>query len=785
MTDRIKINGIEKNIVARRVILSGIVQGVGFRPFVWRLARSLDLKGRVINTGEEVEIILEGEQKLINRFLEELKKKKPKPAEIYSLSLKNEKYRGYKTFKISESKDKSTTLSMVPPDFAICEECIKEIEDPSSRRYRYPFNSCAECGPRFSAINKVPYDRENTSMKDYPLCEKCKKEYRNRKNLRRGHIQGISCKNCGPEVRLTDSIGEPLKQQSPIVKAAELIEKGKIIGIKGMGGFHIASLATDDSVVKKLRRKKQRPQKPFALMALDLKTAKKFAEIREKAREILLSSKHPILLLPKRKNTALSKFIAPELRKIGIMLPYTGLHYLLLKNIEDRILIMTSGNPRDEPICKTNPCAFSKLSEKVDYFLVHDRKIFNRTDDSVARFTDGEFTLLRRSRGFAPTWFNLPTELEIPLIAFGADLKNTGAVAVKNKAIPTQYIGNMNNIETLGFFKDAMNFLLNTYGIHPSEATLIADQHPEYQSRRLAEKWKERFNTKIEYVQHHRAHITSAMIDNEIPKGKKVIGIGIDGVGYGRDHNVWGGEVLLMNYKEWERVGHLQYHPMIGGDRATNYPVRMLIGVLKSFMDNSEIREILKEQELIKGLEHGEKELNTVLKQSETSQLYTSSLGRILDSISALLGICHTRNYEGGAAMKLESIASKGTLLRGFKLPIKKKEGDMVIDSASLFEKMLATPNVKTSSLALTSQIELGNAFGRIAKKIARKNGINKVIVSGGCAVNTYIIRGIKEAVPNLEVSLPNRIPPGDGEVSLGQIGATMRKYGGEEKAAL
>ncbi|NIQ07788.1 MAG: carbamoyltransferase HypF [Candidatus Korarchaeota archaeon] len=767
---------LRKEKEARKLTLSGIVQGVGFRPFVFRLANSLDLKGRVINTGEEVEILLEGPQQKIKEFIRRLKNQKPRAAEIYSLSSKKIESEDFDSFKIARSKEKVSSLSMIPPDFGVCEECLKEIEDPSLRRYQYPFNSCAHCGPRFSAIKKVPYDRENTSMVEFPLCEECRDEYTNRTNIRRGHIQGISCPECGPNLWLTDRKGNVI-EGDPILKATNLINQGKILGIKGIGGFHIASLATNDEVVQRLRDKKRRPQKPFALMALNLETARRIVKIRPEDAQILTSSRRPILLLPEKTGSSVSKYVAPGLRTLGVMLAYTGTHHLLLKSVKDHFLIMTSGNPRGEPICKGNSCAISKLSKKVDYFLLHNREIFNRTDDSVLRVTYDDVTMLRRSRGFAPTWFNLPMTLKHPQIAFGADLKNTGSVGVKDKAIPTQYIGDLYNISTLRFFEEAIKFLIETYEISPSNAALVADLHPQYQSRHLAEKWKEKFNAELKLVQHHYAHIVSAMIDRNVPLGEKVVGIAIDGVGYGKDGNIWGGEILLSDYKGWKRVGHLQYQPMPGGDRATKYPVRMLVGILSRIMDRNEIRELIRERKLTKGLKYGEQELHVVLEQSKSPNILTSSLGRTLDAISALLGICFSRNYEGEAAMKLESAGYTGKRLEGIDIPITRSNGKFIIETSPLFRSLLENLGKKRRSLAFTAQIEIGRALGKIAKQVAESYGSNRIVASGGSAVNTLLIRGIKRAIrsSDLELLLPRRIPAGDGGISLGQIGATIQ----------
>ncbi|RLF21078.1 MAG: carbamoyltransferase HypF, partial [Thermoprotei archaeon] len=444
----------------------GVVQGVGFRPFVHRLAIRLGLSGYVRNKGGvEVEVFVEGEEDALRKFLRALLEEKPPTAEIEDVVVEEVGPRGYRQFVIKRSAYESDLLSIIPPDFSICDQCLKEILDPSSRWYRYPFNSCAWCGPRFTIIEKVPYDRENTSMRDFPLCSICLSEYEDLNNVRRYHAQGISCPICGPKITLFDAEGRRVEVDDPLVEAARLIDEGYIVAVKGIGGFHIAALASDDEVVMELRRRKRRPQKPFAVMALNLEIAGKLIVVDENIAKLLSSYQRPIVVAPRRNDAPVSELVAPGLRTLGVMLAYSGIHYLLLRETKDKFLIMTSGNPPGEPICRDNKEAFVKLKGIVDYFLMHNRRIVNGADDSVIRLTHGMPSFLRRSRGFVPRWIKLPFKLKKPIIAFGAMLSNCGALGIGKYVIPTQYIGDVDNIATLEYLEEALNFLLRAYRV--------------------------------------------------------------------------------------------------------------------------------------------------------------------------------------------------------------------------------------------------------------------------------------------------------------------------------
>ncbi len=756
---------------ALRIRIAGLVQGVGFRPFIHRIALKTGVSGYCLNLGgSEVEVYIEGSEKQLEEFKKLLYKEKPPPAIIEKIWFAYEEPRGYNGFRILRSSSSRVMLSQIPPDFAMCKYCLEEILNPRDRRYRYPFNSCAWCGPRFSMLEKPPYDRENTSMRDFPLCEECLKEYNDPSNIRRHHAQGISCPICGPHVWLTDRNGSKIDVEDPIREAAKLVDEGHIIAVKGIGGFHIAALASSDDVVLELRKRKRRPQKPFAIMVLDTRVAKEIAELDGIILELLDSIWAPIVLVPKKKDSHISEHVAPGLRHIGIMKAYSPLHYLLLTETRDRFLIMTSGNPPGEPMCTTNECALSKLREFVDYYLLHNRRIVNRVDDSVIRITNGKPVFLRRSRGYAPLWIKTSLRTPVPVIAFGAMLQNTGAIGVEEYIIPTQYIGDCENVETLEFLEKAIQYLLRAYKIRIEDSVIVSDKHPEYLTTKLAEEYSRKIHVKLLKVQHHHAHVASAMAELDLPLESEVIGIAIDGVGYGDDGAIWGGEVILASYTNYKRIGHLEYHVLPGGDRSTLYPTRYLLSILSSILSEEEVLRIVEKHKLLKQMPGGIREAKIALKQSAIGKPLTSSTGRFLDAVSSLLGISWKRTYEGEPAIKLEAQSKKSNIILDY--PIEHvngasiiKIGDVVLQVLDLLES-----GYDRREIAYAVQYWLGYAYGRIAlNHVTSKRNI--VVVSGGAAVNEYILKGIKEAINGkARVYVNQKVPPGDGGISLGQV---------------
>ena len=660
--------------------------------------------------------------------------------------------------------------SMIPPDIGICDYCLEEVLDPRSRWYRYPFNSCAWCGPRFTMIKRVPYDRENTAMADFPMCEKCLSEYRDPRNSRRFHAQGISCPACGPRVFLLDGEGREINVGDPIAEAAKLVDEGFVVAVKGLGGFHLAALATDDEVVAELRRRKSRPQKPFALMALNLEVVERISSPTLEHESLLRSPQRPIVLVPKREDSPVSELVAPGLATLGIMLPYTGLHYLLLSETRDKFLIMTSGNRRGLPICRDESEALRELRGIADYFLVHNRKIYNRADDSVVRISAGEPVFLRRSRGYAPRWIKLPFALERPVVAVGALLDNAGAIAFDRYVVPTQYVGDVENYQTLEYLEEALSFLIRAYRLELGEAVFACDMHPEYLTTRVAEEWAERVGGDLARVQHHHAHVASAMASLGFDRGEGAVGIAVDGVGYGIDGNIWGGEVLYVEYDRFERIGRLEYCPLPGGDRATRYPARIALGILASKLGCEEAEREARRLGLLEGLPHGELELRATLAQLARCPLACSA-GRFLDAVSALLGVCRERTYEGEPAIKLEDFSLGGSLVEELRLEVEERRGELVVLTRDLFVRLVELlGRERRRDLAFSIQYLLGRALGEIALEGLRDYGVGRIVVSGGAAVNELLVKGIESVVKDgARVARPASVPPGDGGLAVGQ----------------
>ncbi len=728
---------------AYRVIVRGLVQGVGFRPFVAKIAKEVGAKGWVRNVaGGAVEIHVEGVD--VSYFIEEIKRRRPWPALIEKIEVYETKYLGYTDFKILKS-EKKALRSQIPRDVAICKDCLREVLNPFNRRFRYALNSCAYCGPRFSMLYTLPYDRENTSMNEFPLCTECEREYKDL-NDRRFHAQGISCPKCGPQVKLLDSEGRRILVTDPLKEAAKLIDEGFIVAIKGMGGYHLAARADVDDVVIELRRRKNRKRKPFAVMALNEEVASQLVDLNKGD---LDNPEAPIMLLPIKEGAEVSPYVAPGHKLLGVMIAYTALHYLILMDTKKKYAIMTSANPTGKPMCTDLNCILNL--RVADYVVEHDRKIVNRVDDSVARYTAGEKVLIRRGRGYAPLWIELPVEGE--LSAYGAELQNAGGVMFSNKAVLTQYIGDTDDLDTAKELDYYVRWFEKVYSLKPK--AIVADMHPSYLSKKLAQKRAEEEGLKLIEVQHHHAHVVSAMVDHGITEG---VGIAVDGIGYGIDGNIWGGEVLIANLKDFRRVGHLKYVPMPGGDRATKYPARMLISYLSFFMEESEI----KKMGLERYLPYGKMELDITLRQLKRSVL-TSSTGRALDAMSTLLGLSWERSYEGEPAMLLEAFSFGGRIIR-FPDVVRMENGVYVVDIPALFSWAIeALKKNDKRDVAATFQYAIGFSLGSIASKYA-----DEVFVAGGAAVNEFIVRGIKDAVKR--VFLPKRVPPGDGGIALGQL---------------
>jgi hydrogenase maturation protein HypF len=756
---------------AFRIVVTGLVQGVGFRPFIDRVVRQMKLNGYVRNVGgSEVEVWIEGDEEYLYEFLAALLYEKPPPALIDEVVFEEEIPVGYTGFTILKSSEARILRSNIPPDLAVCRHCLEEVLDPLNRRYMYPFNSCAWCGPRFSMMHRSPYDRENTSMSKYMLCDECLREYNDPENIRRHHAQGISCPRDGPKLTLYDRDFTPINTRDPIKEAAKLIDEGYIVAVKGIGGYHIASLATDDEVVHRLRTRKKRPRKPFAVMGLDTSILELLVYMDERDREILESPRAPILLLPKREDSPVSRLVSPGLSHEGVFIAYTPLHFLLLMNTRDKFLIMTSGNVSGEPMCRDEECAKNRLTSIVDYFLVHDRDIVNRVDDSVIRRTGGEYVLLRRSRGYAPSWIKVPVELQREVIAFGGDLNNVGGIGFEDKVVLTQYIGDLESYNAQVDLVNTIEYLVRNYGVDPERVVIAVDKHPSYHSRRLGIEYSRRHGTGVIEIQHHYAHVFGAAVDRGL--SGVVAGLAIDGVGWGDDSTIWGGEVFVFDMDKpgvYRRVASIDYIPLTS-DRDTVKPFRLLYGYLaKKGWDIGEIDRVL-------GLRDDNRILEGHLVYNMVKQgRYTpaSSTGRLIDIVASIIDPGIERSFEGEPAIRLEAMAFNGVprLLEDVRFPI--DDGLMRLDAYGIISRILEErSSMKPDDLAASFLYSIGYYYGELIAVSTKGSGASNIVVSGGASVNEYIYRGLRErlALEGLEPLLPLNIPPNDEGIAFGQV---------------
>ncbi|MCQ1534364.1 carbamoyltransferase HypF [Methanosarcina sp. KYL-1] len=758
---------------ARLLHVSGTVQGVGFRPFVYRLAKAHGLFGYVKNLGNHVEVLIEGRQESLEAFIADLLQKKPPLARILETKAKKVPYCAYSEFFIVASESGESRDSIIPPDTAICEDCRAEIFDPASRYYHYPFTVCTNCGPRYTTVRSLPYDREHTTMADFPLCRECVTEYNDPEN-RRYHAQPVCCPVCGPMLWLSDSEGKLLeKNYEAIAKASDLLRKGAILSVKGFGGFHIACSARQEEPVAELRRRLIRPEQPFAVMAKDTGVVESFAELGSVSREYLTSFRRPITVLPKSEDFNLAGPVAPGLHNIGVMLPYTGTQHLLFDRVPEAVYVMTSANLPGRPMVVENGDALEKLGEIADFHLLHNRVVANRNDDTVIRVVNGRAAFIRRSRGFVPEPIELPFEVKSS-IGVGAELNSTVTVAKGKRAYLSQYIGNTGHVETSRYHSEVARHLVRLTGIEPEY--WACDLHPAFSTTRFA---RSRGGENVLPVQHHHAHILALMADNSLPADSRILGIALDGVGYGSDGTIWGGELFESSYFGYERLGHLLPQPMPGGDLAARTPSRMVLGLLSGSLSETELKK------LPLAFPRGNREFAAVLQQLEKgiNVVLSSSTGRVLDAAAALLGICRERTYEGEPAMKLESAASKGSSV--VDLPISFiKSGETGVPVLDTTELLLGVYELigkySPADLAFAFEESLARGVSELAVSLAGKKGIGTVGLSGGVAYNDHITSCIAGTVQEagLEFLAHRRLPCGDGCISFGQaLAAGIRPF--------
>jgi hydrogenase maturation protein HypF len=757
--------------VRRQIEVSGIVQGVGFRPYVYRLATGRHLSGTIRNTSAGVTIEIQGPAETVQDFVERLPAEAPPLARITSVAICDLpcltlQVGGDRDFSIVHSHECEEVRTLISPDVAICPDCLREMFDTKDRRYRYPFLNCTNCGPRFTIIREIPYDRPSTSMAAFPMCPACLVEYENPLD-RRFHAQPNACWDCGPRVELRDKSGKRIECRDAIAEAVSGLHAGLVVAVKGLGGFHLAVDATNASAVALLRQRKRRVEKPFAVMVPDLQAAEEVCELDDAARAVLQSIQRPIVLLAKKTPSAIPDEVAPFNRYLGIFLPYTPLHYLLLAEGGFKALVMTSGNQSEEPIAIDNREAVTRLNGLADYFLVHNRDILLRCDDSVVRVTGGIPRQLRRSRGFVPVPIFLKDE-QPSVLAVGGELKNTICLTKGKNAFLSQHVGDLENVESYSFFHEAIEHLERILEIRPE--IIAYDLHPDY----FSTKWAlQQSGVKLVGVQHHHAHIASCMAENHLED--RVIGFALDGTGYGADGNIWGGEVLLAGYEDFERAAHFEYVLLPGGAAAIREPWRMAVSYLAHYFG----REFLKlDIPFVRGLDRSKVELILRMMEQGVNSPLTSSCGRLFDAVAALIGLRQEVNYEAQAAIELEmAMASPENAAveenTAYPMTLAPESESWIISTRPMFEALLDDlgRNVSVATISRRFHDGLVEGFVELALLLRRKTALNRVCLSGGAFHNIYLSQQLEARLTaaGFEVFSQKEVPSGDGGLSLGQ----------------
>ncbi|MGE4462436.1 MAG: carbamoyltransferase HypF [Arcobacter sp.] len=736
--------------------VKGIVQGVGFRPFVYNLAIKHDIKGWVNNDEKGVNILLYAQEESIENFILELKSNSPILAKIDSIRIRKiTKKQEYKSFEIIDSSTSKNKTTIISPDISICEECIKDINDINNFRYNYSLTNCTNCGPRYSIIETIPYDRCNTSMKEFKLCQNCQVEYENPAN-RRYHAQPVSCEVCGPNVTLYNKNNIVISNNiEAIKKTAELLDKGYIIAIKGLGGFHLMCDATNDNIVNKLRVVKNRQTKPYALMFNNINTIKRYTKINIIEEQILTSKERPIVLVNKKENTIISKFVAPNVNKLGCFIAYTPLHYLLFRYI-NKPLVATSANLKDEPIIRTKEEITDKLEDVIDFVLDYNREIINTCDDSIIQNVKKYNIKLRNARGYAPTSIKLKKELQKKILSLGANQKSTISIAFKNNLILSPHIGDLNSIESAEYFERTINTFKRFYDFEPD--VIICDKHPNYESTKFAMKIKEKNpNIKLVQVQHHYAHILSVMAQENIEK--EVLGFAFDGTGYGDDGNIWGGEVLLSSRKEFKRVKHIKYFRLIGGEIAVKEPKRVALSLL---FDTFSLDEVLAmDIPTVKAFKDTEIKMFYTMWQKGLNSPLCSSIGRLFDAISSFADILQVQTYEGETGLQIEQNYDK-SIISSYSYEIFEEE----IDLRPMIKEII---NEKDKKLICSKFI---NTLVNLILEISNIYKNFPVVLSGGVFQNKILLEILLDEFEKegREFYFNIDIPSNDGGISIGQI---------------
>ncbi|MHC5773612.1 carbamoyltransferase HypF [Nostoc sp.] len=761
----------------------GTVQGVGFRPTVYRLAKACGLRGDVCNDGQGVLIRVSGSEEAITEFVARLQRECPPLARINQLT--RIIYEGefkFDNFVISNSVSNAIKTE-ITPDAASCPQCQQEIFDPFSRFYRYPFNNCTHCGPRLSIIRAIPYDRCNTSMSAFGLCSECAKEYHDVEN-RRFHAQPVACHACGPTAWLERADGKPVTASmfsmlDDVDAVCTLLQKGEIVAIKGLSGIHLACDATQETAVQKLRLRKRRYHKPFALMARDIEVIEEYCTVNAKEKELLTSAAAPIVLLQVSGKKQLSSPVAPGQNTLGFMLSYTPLHHLIMRRM-NRPIVLTSGNLADEPQCIDNDEAREKLGTIADYFLFHNREIINRVDDSVVRVIGDKVQTIRRARGYAPAAISLPPGFHnVPqILAMGSELKNTFCLLGEEEAILSQHLGDLENAATFKAYQETLNLYLNLFEHKPE--VIAIDKHPEYLSSKLGKELADTNQIKIYQIQHHHAHLAACMAENGIPlNSPPVLGIALDGLGYGDDGTLWGGEFILADYRKFKRLATFKSVAMVGGEQAIYQPWRNTYAQLIAAKLWDDCQQQYADLEIVKFLNKKPLKLLNQLIEKGINSPPASSVGRLFDAVAAAIGICPEEcSYEGEAAIAMEAIVDvrslnndKETLIYPFSFSI--SDSIYCIDPRPMWQALLNDLQQQIPQPVMAAKFHKGlaNAIVEMVKHLCQENLIYQVALTGGVFQNCILLEQVTKGLQTLGIKVLTHslVPANDGGLSLGQ----------------
>ena len=744
--------------ISKKLHIKGLVQGVGFRPAIYRIAITHKISGTVENNNTGVIINVEGTKDNVSNFISDIPLKTPPASNITSLKIIDTQLKGYNDFTITKSTSKSSEITEVSPDIAFCNDCLNDINEQANR-INYAFTNCTNCGPRFTIIKDLPYDRSKTTMDIFPMCSSCNSEYINILD-RRFHAQPVACNNCGPYYSLYYKSEIITDIKTIISEFCNLIENNKIVAIKGLGGYHITCNAFNEKSINNLRLAKNREGKPFALMFKDIETARDYLHISFEEEKLLTSWRRPIVLLKLKKD--ISPSISIGLNTIGVMLPYMPFHYMLFKKLKVVSIVLTSGNISDEPVIISNNDALSTFGKICDAIITYNREIYNRTDDSVSIVINSIPRILRRSRGYAPS----PIELNLfteGIFAGGAELVNCFCIGKGDQAILSQHIGDLKNMETLEFYEESVHRFSRLFRFKPQLA--VMDMHPDYLSSRFVEKMQ----IPITKVQHHHAHLASCMAEHKLDE--KIIGISFDGTGYGDDGNIWGGEFFICDLIDYERITHLEYIMQPGGDAVTKYPWRMMVAYLVYYFGEEAT---LKFPLFFSNLEEYDLQTVLVMLKKKLNSPLTSSAGRLFDAVSALLGVCSNATYHAEAPMQLESVAD-ADIVDSYSYSY-----DNSISFKHTFEEIIEDigNGISTNKISGKFHNTIVNVIVDIAIVIRDKSEINKVVLSGGSFQNSILLRKveIKLAENGFDYYTQSQVPSNDGGIALGQLAIAAKR---------